>query len=97
MHAGLELRQTFDAEAHTRRLRYLWQEGVEPQNQLNMAVEQHLHLVNDSFCVYPAVTPTVLHWLQMCRNKQGPVLLCQLSGTSSKASKTQVVDWQVQS
>jgi len=33
--------------------KYLWQKGIEPQNQLNVAVEQHLDLVNDSFGVDP--------------------------------------------
>ena len=30
---------------------YLRQEGVEPQNQLNVAIEQHLDLMNYSFSV----------------------------------------------
>jgi hypothetical protein len=33
---------------------YLGQKGIEPQNQLNVAVEQHLDLVNDSFSINPA-------------------------------------------
>ena len=34
--------------------KYLRQKGIEPQNKLNVAVEQHLDLVNDSFGVDPA-------------------------------------------
>jgi len=33
---------------------YLRQEGIEPQNQLNVAIEQHFDLVDDSFSVDPA-------------------------------------------
>lgn len=33
---------------------YLWQKGIEPQNQLDMATEQHLDLVYDTFSVDPA-------------------------------------------
>lgn len=33
---------------------HLRQEGIEPQNQLNMAIEQTLDLVYDAFSVDPA-------------------------------------------